>query len=96
MEVLKSIVFAITVLGSGGLLLGYVYLRDDAKIKLARTKGTNDADVEALRREVEELRRQLQQLRETSTAYDLSLEATLNRLERRLEPSLSEELRQRS
>jgi len=86
----EALVVALIVLAPGGFWLGYTFLKDDAKVKLAQYgKGVDpDAagDVERLKREVADLKRQLEELRETSTSFDLSLEEHLKRLESKLTP----------
>lgn len=84
----EALVIALIILAPGGFWLGYTFLKDDAKVKLAQYGKGTDADsvgeVERLRREVADLKRQLEELRETSTSFDLSLEEHLKRLEGKL------------
>jgi len=85
----EALVTALFILAAGGFGLGYTFLKQDAKVKLAmhgkrEVQGDSSGEVEKLRREVADLKRQLEELRETSTSYDLSLEQHLERLERKL------------
>jgi hypothetical protein len=78
----------------GGFWLGFVYIKNDARIRLATIQRgdlngtTGSQDIRALRDEVAELRKQLNELRETSTAYDLSFDTALRRIEHQVETEL--------
>jgi hypothetical protein len=87
----EALLAALVILAPGGFWLGYTFLRDDAKVKMAmygkKNQATDDGEVERLRKEVADLKSQLEDLRETSTSFDLSLEESLKRIERKLQMS---------
>ncbi len=88
------------VLGLGVLILppilgflGYTFIKDNHKWKMALAEGGQSSDaatkaeVQALKEQIAEIRAQLRGQTETSTEFHLSLEASLHRLEQRLDSS---------
>ena len=89
MKLYESILLGLGILAPGSFWLGYTFLKHDAQWKLAMARGGRTEELapreelEALRSEVAELRKELTALRDTSTSFDLSLEAALTELQSR-------------
>lgn len=82
------------IFGGGGLVYKIIENMNNTRLEIARLRaaqpgaqgaGISQAELNALREEVASLRQQIHELRDTTMQYDLSFDAALQRLERRVE-----------
>ena len=84
----EALLIAVTVLSPGGFWLGYVFIVNDAKWKIARDKGitgegaASQEELVAVQEQLKQLRTELMALRDRSSDFDMSLETRLHQLER--------------
>ena len=96
MSIFEAITLCVLFLSAGGFGLGYTFLKLDAQVKLnGRRRALGDEEIDALKKEIDSLRAQIADVKETSVAFDLSLEETLHQLERRLGEKATTDLPQR-
>jgi hypothetical protein len=85
----STLAFFFFIFGGGGLVLEAIKNTNRTRIKMAELKATqSDAatqrELAAVREEMAALREQVASLRDTTTQYDISFDAALQHIERRV------------